>query len=279
MTEDPATRLGRADLHVHTLASDGTASVAEILDQVAAAGFLDLVAIADHERIDAALAAQAIAADRGLPFDVIVGEEITTRGGHLLALFLDERVPPLKSLRWTIEAVHDRGGIAIPAHPLVPLHLSAQGWVLRGLLEDDNQAVHPDAIESFNPTAIGKYGHRRSVAFAERHGLPQVGSSDAHAVEAVGSAWTTFPGRSAQDLRRAILDGTTSPHGQFHGSMGQLGVFGRQMRKKGRDARAELGGRMRGDGTGRDHGYPGSTRRPPVFEPRANEPRADEDAR
>lgn len=267
---DPTRRRGRADLHIHTMASDGTASIPAILDHVAAAGFLDVIAISDHERIDAALAARTIAADRGLPFEVVIGEEITTRGGHLLALFLEERVPPLKSLRWSIEAVHDQGGIAIPAHPLVPIHLAAQGWVLRGLVEDDNPLVHPDAIESFNPTAIGKYGHRASIDFAVRHGLPQVGNSDAHAVAAIGSAWTTFPGHTAADLRAALASGDTQPHGTFHGSVGQLGVFGQQMRKKTRDARDELLGRIRDDGTGRDHGYPGSTRRPPVFDPEAD---------
>ena len=266
MTPDPLDRLGRADLHIHSLASDGTSSVDEILGAVAAAGVLDLIAIADHERIDAALAARSIAQDRGLPFAVIVGEEVTTRGGHLVGLFLAQRVPPLKSLRWTIEAIHDQGGIAIPAHPLVPIHLAAQGWVLRRLLDDDNEAVHPDAIETFNPTAIGKYGHRRSLEFALRHGVPQVGNSDAHEAAAIGSAWTTFPGRTQDDLRAAVLAGTTSAHGRFHGSFGQLGVFGRQLRKYARDARAEVGGRVRGDGTGRDHGYPGSTRRPPEFD-------------
>ncbi|HEU0243241.1 MAG TPA: PHP-associated domain-containing protein [Candidatus Limnocylindrales bacterium] len=273
MSPDPIERRGRADLHVHTLASDGTASVLEILEVVERTGFLDVIAISDHERIDAALAAQAMAADRGLPFEVVVGEEITTRGGHLLGLFLERRVPPLKSLRWSIEAVHDQGGIAVPAHPLVPIHLSAQAWVLRRLLTDDNPLVHPDAIETFNPTAIGRYGHARSVAFAERHGLPQLGSSDAHASSAVGSAWTSYPGRSAEDLRAAILAGETGAHGIFHGSVDQLGVFGQQLRKRGRDARAELAGRVRRDGTGRDHGYPGSTRRPPRFDPSDKAPR------
>jgi predicted metal-dependent phosphoesterase TrpH len=255
-------------MHIHTLASDGTASVAEVLDTIAASSRLDVIAIADHERIDAAIAARHLAQDRGLPFEVVIGEEITTRGGHLLGLFLEHRVPPLKSLRWSIEAVHDQGGIAIPAHPLVPLHLSAQGWVLRSLLDDDNPLVHPDALETFNPTAIGRYGHARAVAFAAEHGLAQIGSSDAHAVEAIGTAWTMFPGGSGEDLRRAILDGRTAHGGEFHGSVGQLAVFGRQLRKRGRDARAEVAGRIRRDGSGRDHGYPGSTRRPPVFDPR-----------
>ena len=90
-------RLGRADLHIHTLASDGTSGIMTILDHVETSTQLDLIAITDHERIDAALAARTIARDQGLRFEVVVGEEVTTRGGHLLALFIDEPVKPLRS--------------------------------------------------------------------------------------------------------------------------------------------------------------------------------------
>jgi predicted metal-dependent phosphoesterase TrpH len=266
MTAGSLDRLGRADLHVHTLASDGTSSVVDILDHVEAEGFLDILAIADHERIDAALAGRRLAADRGLRVQVVVGEEISTLGGHLLALFLEEPVPALKSLRWSIEAVHDQGGIPIPAHPLVPYPLCAQGFVLRRLLASDDPAVRPDTIETFNPTAFGKVRHGAVVRFARELGLAEIGNSDAHAVEAVGSAWTTFPGRTTEDLRAAIAARTTRHHGSFHGSGGQLGTFSRQLRKYGRDARAEVGGRLRRDGTGRDHGYPGGKRRPPRFD-------------
>lgn len=267
MTADPLDRVGRADLHVHTLASDGTSSVEEILAHVEAAGFLDVIAIADHERIDAALAARAMAEDRGLTVRVVVGEEITTRGGHLLALFLEQPVPALRGLRWSIEAVHDQGGIAIPAHPLVPYPLCAQGFALRRLLASDDPAVRPDAIETFNPTALGRYWHGRVVAFAAEHGLGQVGNSDAHAADAVATGWTSFPGRTPEDVRAAILAGTSRHHGSFHDTSGQLGTFSRQLRKYGRDARAEVSGRVRRDGTGRDHGYPGGHLRPPRYEP------------
>jgi hypothetical protein len=47
----------------------------------------------------------------------------------------------------------------------------------------------------------------------------------------------------------------------------QLATFGQQLRKYSRDARAELHGRILGTGRGRDHGYPGGDRRPPVYEP------------
>jgi predicted metal-dependent phosphoesterase TrpH len=266
MTDQPPTRPGRADLHVHTLASDGTSSVVEILEHVEAAGFVDVLAITDHERIDAALVARAMAEDRGLRIAVVVGEEITTRGGHLIGLFLERPVPALRSLRWSIEAVHDQGGLAVPAHPLVPYPLCAQGFVLRRLLAADDPAVRPDTIETFNPTALGRYAHGRVVAFAAELGLAELGNSDAHHVSSVASAWTSFPGRTPDDLRAAIRARTTRHHGAFHGSVGQLGTFGLQLRKYGRDARAEIGGRIRRDGTGRDLGYPGGRLRPPRFE-------------
>ena len=120
-------------------------------------------------------------------------------------------------------------------------------------------AIRPPArtpLETFNPTALGRPWHDRVVRFADRHGLPGVGNSDAHALAAIGTGWTTFEGRTAADLRRAIETGDDPPGGAFHGTTGQLGVFGQQLRKRAVDARDEVRGRVRRDGTGRDHGYP-----------------------
>ena len=248
-------RLGRADLHIHTLASDGTASVVDILEHVETQTDLDVIAITDHERIDAAVAGRSMARDRGLRFEVVVGEEVTTLGGHLLALWIESPIKPFRSLRSTIAAVHDQGGIAIPAHPLVPYPLCAQGFVLRRLLADDER-YQPDAIEAFNPTTLGRPWHGRVVRFAEQHGLARVGNSDSHDLESIGIGWTTFQGRSGDDLRAAIRAGTTHHHGTFHPTGAQLGTFRRQLRKYGRDIRANVGGRVRGDGSRRDLGYP-----------------------
>jgi len=248
-------RLGRADLHIHTLASDGTAGVVDILDHVERNTALDVIAITDHERIDAALAGRYLAREQGLRFEVVVGEEVTTLGGHLLALWIEETVKPFRTLRSTIAEIHAQGGIAIPAHPLVPYPLCAQGFMLRRLIADQPR-YRPDAIEAFNPTTLGRPWHGRVVRFAEEHGLARVGNSDAHALEAIGTGWTSFPGRDGAALRAAIEAGTTHHHGSFHGTTAQLGTFGAQLRKYGRDARANLGGRLRRDGSRRDLGYP-----------------------
>jgi len=248
-------RLGRADLHIHTLASDGTAGVVDILDYVERNTELDVIAITDHERIDAALAGRSIARDRGLRFEVVVGEEVTTLGGHLLALWIERPVKPFRSLGSTIAAIHDQGGIAIPAHPLVPYPLCAQGFALRRLLGGDAR-YRPDALEAFNPTTLGKPWHGRVVRFANEHGLARVGNSDSHDLASIGIGWTTFPGHTGDDLRGAIRAGTTHHHGTFHPTGSQLQTFGQQLRKYSRDARANLGGRIRRDGTSRDLGYP-----------------------
>lgn len=258
------TRDGRADLHIHSLASDGTAGVVDILERAAGPAGLDVIAITDHERIDSAVAARALAIDRGLPLEVIVGEEISTRGGHLLGLFLTEPVRPWRSLRSSIAAVHDQGGLAIPAHPLFPYPLCAQAAVLRRLLADPDPAFHPDALEAFNPTTLGR-SSRRVAEFIAAHDLAGIGCSDAHALGAIGQGYTTFPGRTGDDLRAAILGRQTRWYGVVHPTGSQLAVFGRQLRKRGRDVRDEVGGRVRRDGTGRDHGYPGGRARPPRY--------------
>jgi predicted metal-dependent phosphoesterase TrpH len=259
------TRLGRADLHIHTLASDGTSGIVEILEHVERNTDLDVIAITDHERIDAALAARTIARDSGMRAEVIVGEEVSTLGGHLLALFIEERVRPLRSLRTTIGEIHEQGGLAIPAHPLVPYPLCAQGWMLRRLIHASDQRVRPDAIEAFNPTTLGRPWHSRVVAFAAEHGLATVGNSDAHEAAAIGAGWTTFPGRTAEDVRTAIVERSSHHHGSFLG-MGQVRTFGRQLKKYSRDAGAVVRAQVRRDGSGRDLGYPGGRHRPPRFD-------------
>ena len=258
-------RLGRADLHIHTRASDGIDPIPAILDHVERATDLDVIAITDHERIDAALAARTMARELGHRAEVVVGEEVSTLGGHLLALFIEERVRPLRGLRTTIGEIHEQGGLAIPAHPLVPYPLCAQGWVIRRLLADRDPRVRPDGLEAFNPTMFGRPWHGRVVRFAAEHRLPTVGNSDSHEAATIGIGWSSFPGRTAEDLRAAILEGRTRHHGAFHATGGQVSTFGRQLRKYGRDAREIVGGKVRRDGTGRDLGYPGGRHRPPRF--------------
>ena len=106
---------------------------------------------------------------------------------------------------------------------------------------DPDPAVRPDAIETFNPTMLGKPWHARVTRFADEHGLPHLGNSDAHALAAIGTGWSRFPGRTAEDLRAAIETRTTEHGGTFHPVTGQLETFGLQLRKRSRDAATSSG--------------------------------------
>ena len=227
--------LGKADMHLHTLYSDGIATVREVLDHVERATDLDVIAITDHERIDGALRARELHADGDYRFEVVVGEEITTRRGHVLALFLTERVPALRPLAETLERIHAQGGLAIAAHPLAPLTPSL------GTRSQRATRDQLDAIELFNPSAAGlaRRGERHRLN-AEVLQLPAVGNSDAHVLEGIGSGWTWFPGSTAADYRAAIAAGTTRPDGTYWSTAHNLDVYRRQLIAKTRHLRHTL---------------------------------------
>lgn len=254
--------MGRADLHIHSLASDGVSSVAEILDHAENRAHLDVIAIADHERVDAAHAAKAMAEARGLHVQVVVGEEVTTRGGHVVALFINERIRPWGSLKSTIAKIHEQGGLAIIAHPLVPYPLCASGRSIRKLFADPDPIYHPDGIEAFNPTTASMHWAKRAPAFIAEMGVAALGASDAHRAEHVGQALTNFDGSSADDVRRAILDRSTTWEGSTHEWKTQFSTFRRQMGKNALAVRDEVRGKVLRNGTGRDLGYPGGRSRP-----------------
>lgn len=222
-----------ADMHVHSLYSDGTASVREILDWVEGETQLDVVAITDHERIDGALRAAEIHAAGDYSFDLVVGEEVTTRRGHVLALFVSHRLPALRPLEETLHAIHAQGGIAIAAHPLAPLPLSVGRRSLLRVRDHEHRDVNFDAIELFNPSYAGRvrHGARLDLNAAEL-ALPGVGNSDGHLLRHIGTGYTSFPGASAADYRAAIEAATVTAEGEHWSSAHNVDVYRHQLQAK-----------------------------------------------
>src|SRR2546428_10844646 len=106
----------RADLHMHTNCSDGWPSPAELVDRVIARTDLRVIAVTDHDTLEGALRAAERAAKTGA-LEVVIGEEVSSRDGHILGLFLEGRVRPGMSAAATLHAIHDQGGLAIAPHP------------------------------------------------------------------------------------------------------------------------------------------------------------------
>ena len=208
--------MGKADLHIHSTAGDGLASVPEILAHVETETDLDLIAITDHDLLEGSLEATDQAQKGNYRFQVITGMEVTTRGGHLLAYDIREKVPMLRSLAETIASVHGQGGFCIIPHPMSWLIWSVGRRRIRGVLEDPREEISFDGIEILNPTSAGWVVHQRvREANAREFHLSEVAGSDAHLLSQIGSGYTRFPGSSADEFRAALKAGTTQPHGEF----------------------------------------------------------------
>ena len=193
---------------MHTTVSDGWPTPQELVDHAARRAKLDVIAVTDHDTIEGALRARDHAARRAR-FHVIVGEEVSSRDGHIVALFLERRVRPGMSAAATLDAIHDQGGLAVAVHPF---------W--RTQRRTRSRAVHGvgwlaaeldfDAIEVENATPgfylVNQLAHRLNLGL----GAAELGSSDAHILDAVGRAFTEFPGRTPEALRAAIESGTTA---------------------------------------------------------------------
>ncbi|EPD56934.1 CehA/McbA family metallohydrolase [Streptomyces sp. HGB0020] len=198
----------RGDCHLHSWYSDGRRTPAEIAALARAAG-LDFINSSDHNTHSAHAHWASEAGDDLL---IMLGEEITTRNGHVVALgtepgtFVDWRYRA-RDNRWAKYArqIRRAGGLVVPAHP----HATCIGcgWKF-GFGE-------ADAVEVWN----GPYTPDDEVTLAEwdnllvatvREGreewLPAMGNSDAHRdPDAVGLPQTVV---LAEDLtREAIQDG------------------------------------------------------------------------
>ena len=195
---------GRADLHVHSVWSDGAQHPHVIVE--AASRRANVIAITDHDEIRGALQARAFAAAHPtLGVEVIVGEEISTRNGHLLGLFLEERVPPGLTAEQAIELIHAQRGLAVAAHPFHPIRGRALGHRPLGRLVPD---LALDAIEVVNNAGVFS---RWYDALA-----------DAHDVWYLGSAVTRFEGRTSRDLRRELVGGRTRAEVRWSWTMDKL---------------------------------------------------------
>ncbi len=172
--------------------------------RAASARGLTHLAITDHDRIDGALEAQAIAASEAPGLTVIVGQEIRTQAGDLIGAFLREAIPVGLPPVEAIAAVRDQGGLVGAAHPFDRF----RGSVGRGDSPIEDFAATLDWIEAWNARLLVGDGNTRAAELARRHGVPGVAVSDAHTTLEVGVAATILTGDpGTPDGLRAALAG------------------------------------------------------------------------
>jgi len=159
------------------------------------------LAITDHDRIEGALRGRDAAPPE---LQVIVGQEVRTTTGDLIALFVERAVPPGLSPAEAAERIHEQGALVGIAHPFDRFRSGAgrKGWET----ELDEVVPQLDFVEVWNARLFVGDGNAQAARFAADHKLPGVAVSDAHTVMEIGVAQTIFdaPIDSADALRAAL---------------------------------------------------------------------------
>ena len=187
------------ELHSHTFASDDCLLQPRDIVRVCAERGIDRLAVTDHNTVRGALAVQALA-----PELVIVGEEIMTTQGELLAFFVREAVPAGLSPVETVARLRAQSAVISVSHPFDRLRKGA--W-----READLHPLVPlvDAIEVFNARCVYAEDNDRAAAFAREHGLSGSVGSDAHSLRELGRARLLVErAASAEDLLNGFRRGT-----------------------------------------------------------------------
>ena len=174
--------------------------------RTAASRGLTHLAITDHDTIDGALVARDYAAREGIEITILVGQEVKTSEGDLIAVFLDRPIetglPPAQA----IAAIREQGGVVGIPHPFDRF----RGSLLAGSDAGDDgdagdvagaasagpAALAPlvDWVEAHNARIMVGRGNEQATAFAREHELPGVAVSDSHSTLEIGVAYSVIDG-------------------------------------------------------------------------------------
>jgi len=188
------------DLHSHTHWSKDCVTRFQTIINLSRRRGIDRIAITDHNTAEGALAMQKIASDL-----VIVGEEIMTTQGEILAYFVRETVPAGLSPEDTIRRLRDQGAVISVSHPFDRLRKGA--WQEADLLRIIDKV---DAIEIFNARCVFPEDNDRALQFAQEHNLIGTVGSDAHIRPEYGQAMVVIRPfeNDPEDFRDALQTAT-----------------------------------------------------------------------
>ncbi len=193
----------RAELHLHTHYSVDCALSPETILKAAAARGLNCLAVTDHNSLRGAFEVQNIARIRIIP-----GEEIKTREGEIIGLFLLEQIPRRLSAEETVKRIKEQGGLVYIPHPFDRLRGSR---LRREVLFEIAPQV--DIIEVFNSRVTFPRDNRLAEEFAQRFGLARGGGSDAHTAYEIGRTVVEIADFSTpSEFLAALREGTVKGH-------------------------------------------------------------------
>jgi len=202
------------DLHTHTCYSKCSNLKPEVLLKIAKKRGLDGIAVTDHNTIEGALKAKKLSKDK--EFEVIVGDEVRTNYGDVLAYYLQKEIKS-RDLFSVIDEVKAQNGLIAIAHPF---RISVNPTLkFRYPLEKIKNKI--DAIECFNARMLPG-NNNKADKMSNKLNVAKTAGSDAHFKFEVAAAYTLFE----DNLRKALKNRKTKVNGTIlYGPFGGLLSF------------------------------------------------------
>ena len=185
----------KVEFHCHTIYSKDSLTQIDALLAVCRHRKIDRIVITDHNAIAGAQLAQKID-----PEHVIVGEEIMTQKGEILAAYVQELIPAGLPPMEVIQRLRDQGAFISVSHPFDKQRKGA--WRLEDLVEI---APRVDAIEVFNARCLSNQYNDQARQFAMEHHLGGTVGSDAHILLEVGHATLLLPEFDGPEMLKQVI--------------------------------------------------------------------------
>jgi predicted metal-dependent phosphoesterase TrpH len=185
----------RVEFHCHTRYSKDSLTSPERVVRACRRKGIDRVIVTDHNSIAGARVAQTLD-----PELVIVGEEIKTTRGEILAAYVKDEVPAGLSPGETVRILKEQGAFISVSHPF-DIYRSGH-WNEADLLKI---LPNVDAIEVFNSRCWSPEFNRQAQMFAEQHDVPGTVGSDAHAPIELGRALLLLEQFQGPEEMRAVI--------------------------------------------------------------------------
>ena len=169
----------KIDLHSHSIISqDGGVTEKQYISLLDNAT-IDYIAITDHNETKLACELAKKLGDK-----IIIGEEIASKDGEIIGLFLQKTISPGLTAKQTLQQIHIQGGLAYIPHPF---EIFRHGLNINTLEQIQNEI---DIIEVFN--ARSKWRGRSSLAleFAQKYKIATAAASDAHGQKGIGTSFS-----------------------------------------------------------------------------------------
>lgn len=153
--------------HVHSQYSPDSNLSQEKIAEICRAKNIKTVILADHNNLAPARIINSVR--------IIPGEEIQTKQGEIIGLFLKYKIPKGLSLKQSIKKIKKQEGLVVAPHPFEGLRLKALKKEI--LIKNINEI---DIIEVFNSRNLFNSDNKKACALAKKYKKIQIAGSDAH---------------------------------------------------------------------------------------------------